>query len=168
MSLHRSIAITLGLALALVVGLGGSLGAHTDVWQRSPAAGQAFGGVVDEVQISFVAAVGSSNISVIGPDGESLEISPTRLESADRIAVAEFPALTEAGAYVVTHRELAADGDVQTDAFQFFFDPTSENAVVPLLGQDGPNWPLLGVLAGVVLILVGVFWPGRTKTPSRT
>ncbi len=138
------------------------LGAHTDVWQRSPEAGLAYGGTIDEVQISFIAAVSSSEITLLGPDDEPIELSATRLESADRIAVAEFPELTEPGRYVVTHTELATDGDTQTAAFQFFLDPASENRAAPLLGEDGPNWPLLGIVAGAVLVLAGLFWPGRT------
>ena len=159
----RPIAIVLGLTLALTLGAVSPLAAHTEVWQRSPAAGQAYGGTIDEIQISFVASVASTEMTMVGPNDEPIEMTELRLESADRVAVAEFAPLTEAGRYLVTHSELAADGDIQTDSFQFFFDPTSSQEVVPLLGQDGPNWPLLGGLAGVILILAGLFWPGRSS-----
>ena len=146
------------------------LGAHTEVWQRSPDMGLEYGGTVDRVQISFFATVESSKITLADADGTPIEVGPTTLERGDRVAVAEFAALTEAGAYIVTHTELASDGDIQTDAYQFFFNPESDNEVISLVDTDeGPNWVLLGVISGVVLILAGMFWPGRTErhaTPS--
>jgi len=137
------------------------LGAHTEVWQRSPESGIAYGGTIDRVQISFIAAVASSEITIVDPDGEAVAVGETRLEVNDRIAVVEFPPLETPGAYVVTHTELAGDGDNQTDQFQFFYDPTSENEVTSLIVDDGPNWVLLGIIAGVILILAGLFWPGK-------
>ena len=152
--------------LAALFGLlsAGPLSAHTEVWQRSPEQGAVYGGTLDEIQISFFSAVESSRIDVIDPNGDAVEVSETTLESQDRIAVAEFAALTEPGAYVVTHSELADDGDIQTAAFQFFFDPDSPNVASSLvLGEDsGTNWILLGIISGVVLILAGIFWPSRT------
>jgi methionine-rich copper-binding protein CopC len=147
---------------SLGAGFVAPLAAHTEVFQRSPESGVAYGGTIDEVQISFFATIASSEIRIVGPDGEPLNVEPTTLARGERIAVAEFPALTEPGAYLVVHTELAGDGDSQTDSFQFFFDPTSENETTSLIvGDDGPNWVLLGIIAGVVLILAGLFWPGR-------
>jgi len=141
-----------------------SLAAHTEVFERSPAMGQAYGGVIDEVQISFWAAIESGEILIEGPNGQQVEVGETRLEQGNRIEVVEFPALVDAGAYVVTHTELAADGDTQTASYQFFYDPDSEREVEPLIGgDDGPNWPMLGIIAGVVLVLAGLFWPGRSS-----
>ena len=140
------------------------LAAHTEIWQRSPAAGRAYGGTIDEVQISFTATIASAEIGVLGPDGQPLDVTPATLAPGERIAVATFPALTEPGAYIVAHTELAEDGDTQTDSFQFFYDPESEEEVVPLIiGDEGPNWILLGIISGIVLILAGVFWPGRSS-----
>lgn len=151
--------------MLLVSALGVSpLAAHTEVWQRSPEQGLAYGGTVDELQISFFASVSSSEITIDDPNGDPVAVTDTALAQGDRIAVVEFPPLTISGPYVVTHTELAADGDLQTASFQFFYDPSSENEIVSLIVSDaGPNWPLLGVIAGVVLILAGLFWPGRSR-----
>ena len=145
-------------------GLIAPLGAHTEVWQRSPDRGLEYGGTIDRVEISFFATVESGNIALADANGVAIEVGPTTLERGDRVAVAEFDALTEPGAYIVTHTELAADGDIQTDAYQFFFNPESDNELVSLVaGDDGPNWVLLGIISGVVLILAGLFWPGRSE-----
>ena len=125
--------------------------------------GVAYGGTVDRVQISFIANVVSSKIDLTDPSGNPVSVGETELTSADRIAITEFDALSQAGAYVVRHTEIAGDGDVQTDTYQFFYDPDSSNTVDSLVpGGDGPNWLLLSVIAGVVLVLGGFFWPGRS------
>ncbi len=152
------------LLLAASAAFVAPLGAHTEVWQRSPDRGLEYGGTVDSIQISFFATVQSSKISLADGNGVAIEVGPTTLERGDRVAVAEFPALTEAGPYIVTHTELAPDGDIQTDAYQFFFDPDSDNEMVSLVDiSEGPNWVLLGIISGVVLILAGLFWPGRSE-----
>lgn len=153
----------LTVLLAMSAAFVAPLGAHTEVWERSPDMGLAYGGTIDRVQISFFATIASSKITLTNPDGAEIEVGPTTLERGDRIATTEFPALTDAGAYVVAHTELAADGDIQTDTYQFFFDPESSNEVISLVaGNEGPNWVLLGVISGIVLILAGIFWPGRS------
>ena len=110
------------LLLATVFGLlgAGPLSAHTEVWQRSPEQGAVYGGTIDEIQISFFSAIESSKIGILAPNGDAIEVGETTLESQNRIAVVEFPPLVEPGAYVVSHSELASDGDIQTAAFQFF------------------------------------------------
>lgn len=153
------------VAIVFAIGALGvsSVAAHTEVWQRSPEQGQAYGGTIDELQISFFATVTTSEITIDDPNGDPVAVGPTTLARGDRIAVVEFPALAVPGPYVVTHTELAEDGDIQTASFQFFYDPASENEVASLIiGDDGPNWPLLGIIAGVVMILAGLFWPGRS------
>jgi len=158
-------AFALVLAIAAATGAVVSpLAAHTEVWQRSPEMGLAYGGQIDELQISFFAAVDSGEITIVDPTGAPVAVGPTSLAQGNRITLVEFPELTEPGAYVVTHTELAADGDTQTASYQFFFDPGSTNEVESLIvGDDGPNWPLLGIIAAAVLLLAGLFWPGRSK-----
>lgn len=139
------------------------LAAHTEVWQRSPEQGQAYGGTIDELQISFFATIESGDITILDPNDEPVAVGPTTLAQGDRIAVVEFPALEIPGRYLVTHTELAADGDIQTATYQFFYEPGNENEAQSLIiGDDGPNWALLGIIAGVVMILGGLFWPGRS------
>jgi len=151
----------------VVVSIGGifvsALNAHSEVWERAPSAGQAVGGTVDRVDISFITPIESGVILLAGPDGEPLAVSDTVLAENKRIITVEFDALVEPGAYVVTHTELSNDGDVQTDRFQFIYDPENDGRFSPLIDTDaGPNWILLAGMGGVILILAGIFWPGRS------
>ena len=142
------------------------LGAHTEVFERAPVAGQPIGGVVDQVNISFWAEVLTSRITLTGPDGEAIEVTNTELTSENRIASTSFPELTEPGRYVVTHTELSTDGDIQTAEFFFVLDPTSENRLLELVPGappgDGPNWILLLGASGLILIAAGVLWPKKS------
>lgn len=141
----------------------GTASAHSEVFERAPAAGQVVGGTVDRVDISFWSPIESGVISLTGPDGV-IDVEDAVLASSGRVLTADFEALTSAGPYVVTHSELSSDGDSQTAQFAFIFDPTSDERVVPLLaGGTGPNWVLLGGIGGVILVLAGVFWPGRSS-----
>lgn len=151
------------LVVMLSVVLASPLGAHTEVFERAPIAGQAVGGTVDQVDISFWGPVLSSNITLVGPSGDELATDITRLTSDDRIATTTFPELTEEGRYVVTHTELSVDGDLQTAEWFFVLDAESDNRVIPLTsgGGGGPNWVLLVAVSGVVLILAGLLWPKR-------
>lgn len=159
--------VALVLAIVFSAVLVSPLGAHTEVFERAPVGGQAVGGTVDQIDISFWAPVLSSNITVVDPSGNEVVTDITRLTTNDRIATTTFPELTEEGRYVVTHSELAPDGDLQTAEWFFVFDSTSENRLVPLSGAGGgPNWILLTAVSGVVLILAGLLWPKRAKTPA--
>ena len=55
------------------------LGAHTEVFERAPVAGQPVGGVVDQINISFWSQVLTSNITVTGPDGAAIDVATTEL-----------------------------------------------------------------------------------------
>ncbi|MFT7476245.1 MAG: methionine-rich copper-binding protein CopC [Verrucomicrobiales bacterium] len=159
--------------VVVFIGLGavfvGPLGAHTEVFERAPEMGQVVGGTVDHVDISFWTAVGRPQMAIVDPDGRAVAIGPVTLEPGGRIVSVEFPPLTVEGQYVVTHSESdPVDGDLQTTEFSFTFDADSNNEVGSLIVRnDGPNWVLLGIIVGVVLILVGFFWPGRSSTPSK-
>ncbi len=144
------------------------LGAHTEVFERAPIAGQPVGGSVDQIDISFWAPVLSSNITLEDPNGDAVAVDITRLTTDDRIATTTFPELTEEGRYVVTHTELAPDGDLQTAEWFFIFDAASDNRLIPLsfAGGGGPNWIVLIAVSGIVLILAGLLWPKRAKTAA--
>lgn len=145
------------------------LGAHTEVFERAPIAGQPVGGSVSQVDISFWAPVLSSNITLVGPDGAEIAVDTTQLTADDRIATTTFPELTEEGRYTVTHAELASDGELQSAEWFFIFDAESENQIIPLssIGAGGgPNWILLTAVTGVILILAGLLWPKRTVATS--
>lgn len=154
-------------ALVFAAVLVSPLGAHTEVFERAPIAGQDVGGSVDQVDISFWAPVLSSEITLVGPSGNDLPVTSTELSAENRIATTTFPELTEEGRYVVTHSELSADGDLQTEEWFFVFDSSSENRVVALSsGGGGPNWILLVAVSGVILILAGLLWPKRTAATA--
>lgn len=141
------------------------LAAHSEVFERAPESGQVVGGTVDHVDISFWAPIESGVILLAGPSGEPIAVSDTVLAENRRIISTDFDALDEPGTYVVTHTELADDGDVQTARYNFIYDPTSNERVGSLIERDtGPNWVFLGAGAGVILVLVGFFWPGRKST----
>jgi len=155
--------------IGLVALFAGPLGAHTEVWQRAPEMGQVVGGTVDHVDISFWAPVERPQMAIIDPDGRAVPIGPVVLEPGGRIVSVEFPPLTVEGQYVVSHSEFdPVDGDLQTTQFGFTFDADSRNEVGSLVVRnDGPNWVLLGIIVGVVLVLAGFFWPGRSSTSSK-
>jgi len=138
--------------------------AHTEVFERSPASGRVVGGTIDHIDISFWAAVSASEIRLTDPLGEPVDVEATELLANGRIATTNFAPLTEPGEYVVIHSELASDADSQTARFSFTYDPSSDARAVALFERDtGPNWVLLGGLGGVILILAGLFWPGRSS-----
>lgn len=141
----------------------GTAAAHSEVFERAPATGQVVGGTVDRVDISFWTPIESGQITLVGPDG-AIATEEAVLASSGRVITADFDPLTTPGPYVVTHSELSLDGDSQTAQFAFIFDPESDDRVVPLLvGDAGPNWVLLGGISGVILVLAGLFWPGRSS-----
>ena len=143
------------------------LGAHTEVFERAPLAGQPVGGTIDRVDISYWSSVLSSNIELAGPDGAAIEVSTTQLVTGDRIATASFPELTEEGRYTVTHTELSSDGDIQTSEWFFFFDQSADARFVALADTGGgANWIVLLGASGVVLILAGVLWPKKRSAVS--
>lgn len=151
-----SLAVAFGAAI-------GPLAAHSEVFERAPESGQVVGGVVDHIDISFWVPVSSGNIGLLGPDEAPIEVGPTSLSANGRIVSVEFEPLEQAGNYIVTHTELSEDGDTQTDAFAFVFDPESDRELASLISRDsGPNWLLLGGVGGLILVLAGLFWPGRS------
>lgn len=152
--------IIVGLCLVFV----GSLGAHSEVFERAPAAGLPIGGTVDRVDISFWTPILSSKIEITGPDGNPVAVGVTELSSEDRIATTTFPALTEPGRYVVGHGELSYDGDLQEAEWFFIFDPASDVAFQPLAGgAGGTNWLVIASVSGVLLIAAAVLWPKKSK-----
>ncbi len=152
------------VVVALGFVLADQVAAHSEVFERAPASGQVVGGAVDHIDISFWVPVASGEITLTDSSGEPVEVGATELSANGRVLSVGFSALTEQGGYVVTHTELSEDGDSQTAQFAFVYDPSSDARVVPLLERDtGPNWVLLGGLAGVILILAGLFWPGRSS-----
>lgn len=159
--------IRLFLATILVSLVGifvGPLAAHSEVFERAPASGQVVSGVVDHVDISFWTSVDSSAISLIGPGGEFFDVGATTLLSNGRIATVDFAALTIAGKYAVSHTEVSEDGDSQTAVYEFIYHETDGDPLGSLFAREtGPNWLLLGGIAGVVLVLGGLFWPGRSS-----
>jgi len=136
--------------------------AHAEIRERAPAAGQTVGGTVDHIDVAFLAPIESARISLVGPDGQQIDVGETEIRRNGLIISVEFEAISEPGNYTVSHFELAADGDEQRAAYGFVFDPDAEARVASLIDRDdGPNWGLLGAVGGVVLIGVLLFAPWR-------
>lgn len=155
-----------GIAIVLVaIGIGAGIPAafgHAEVRERAPAAGQTLGGRVDHIDLSFFAPIETASISLAGPDGRPVEVGDTVIRRNGLVASVEFEALTEPGDYTVTHEELAADGDEQRAAYGFVYDPDAEDRLASLIERDtGPNWLVLGVIGGVVLVGLLLFAPWR-------
>ncbi len=157
----RPAATVLALLVALA-GLAAPALAHAEIRERAPAAGQVLGGDVDHIDISFAGPIERAEIVLLGPDGERIDIGETEVRRNGLIVTAEFDPITEPGLYTVAHRELAADGDEQSDAYGFEYDPDSEGRLESLFERDtGPNWLVLGAIGAVVLVALVAFMPRR-------
>jgi len=136
--------------------------AHAEIRERAPAAGQTVGGKVDHIDISFDGPIESAEITLLGPDGNMIDVGETTILRSGLITSVEFEALTVPGNYTVTHFELAADGDEQRAAYGFVYDPESDDRVASLIQRDdGPNWLVLGAIGAVVIVGILLFAPWR-------
>ncbi len=141
------------------------VGAHSEVFERAPETGQVVTGTVDHVDISFWAVIESGEISLVDPNGDAVPVGETVLAPNGRISSVDFEPLTVEGRYTVTHSELSFDGDFQEATFAFIYNASAGDQVATLIARDtGPNWVLLGVIGGVILVLAGIFWPGRSES----
>jgi len=159
--------LILVVSLVASLGLSSTAGAHSEVFERAPALGQVVTGEVDHVDISFFAEVQSGSIALLGPSGELVEVGETVVAPSQRITSVDFAPLVEEGRYTVVHEELSIDGDTQESAFSFVYNATDGDQVATLFARDtGPNWPLIGVIAAVILVLAGIFWPKSAKSTA--
>lgn len=137
--------------------------AHSELRERAPAADSVVGEVT-HIDLLFWTPIAGAEIQLFGPDQAEINVGETSVSDTGLISTVEFPALTEPGVYAVTHTETSVDSDVQTAAFTFTLDPDSEVAVASLLERPtGPNWVILAAIAGVVLVLAGLFAPRRSS-----
>ena len=141
--------------------------AHSELRERAPSADSVVGGDVAHIDLLFWTPINGAEIQLFGPDQKPIDVGTTSVSATGLISSVEFPALTEPGRYAVTHTETSVDLDVQTAAFTFTFDPDADDRVASLLERSaGPNWVLLAVIAGVVLVLAGLLAPRRTRPDS--
>ncbi len=139
--------------------------AHSELRERAPAADSVVGGEVTHIDLLFWTPIEGAEIQLFGPDQVQLSVGSTSVSDTGLISSVEFPALTAPGVYAVTHTETSIDEDVQTAAFTFTYDPASEAEVASLLERSaGPNWTVLAAIAGVVLVLAGLFAPRRSRS----
>lgn len=140
------------------------LSAHSEVRLRAPDARQTVGGEVDHIDILYWTPIRTASISLVGPIG-AVDVGETTVSDTNLVASVEFDPLTEPGDYVVQHTELSADGDTTDALYAFSYDPESATVLESLVDREGggPNWLILGGALGIVLVAVGVFWPGRGK-----
>ncbi len=156
------------LATLFWIGLAPFLGAHSEVFERAPEMGQVVTGTVDHVDISFWAVIESGEITLVDPNGDAVDVGETALAPNGRISSVDFEPLTVEGRYTVTHSELSFDGDFQEASYSFVYNASEGDQVATLIARDtGPNWVLLGVIGGVILVLAGIFWPGRSAERPR-
>jgi methionine-rich copper-binding protein CopC len=140
--------------------------AHSELRERAPAADSVVGEVT-HIDLLFWTPIAGAEIQLFGPDQVQIETGETTVSGTGLISSIEFDPLTEPGRYAVTHTETSIDTDVQTAAFTFEFDPTSEAVVASLLERPtGPNWVILAGVAGVVLVLAGLFAPRRSSATT--
>lgn len=159
--MKRFASAMLGLSI-VAVWWAAPLLAHAEIRERAPAAGQTLGGDVVHIDISFDGPIESAEITLLGPDGEMIDVGETVIRRNGLITSVEFEALTVAGNYTVSHFELAADGDEQRAAYGFVYDPDSDDRLYSLIERDdGPNWLVLGAIGGVVLVGILLFAPWR-------
>jgi len=130
------------------------------VFERAPALGQVVSGDVDHVDISFWLDVIDAKIDLVDPNGNEVEVGRTQLADNQRITSVEFEPLTLEGRYTVNHAERSIDGDLQEGTFSFVYTATGGEEVASLaFAGAGTNWPLIGLIFGIVLFFAGVFWP---------
>lgn len=150
------------MTLAVLVGAAAPVVAHAEIRERAPAAGQILGGRVDHVDILYLGPIERAEIVLLGPDGERIEIGEAEIRRNGLIVTVDFDPLTVPGSYTVAHRELAADGDEQSDAYAFEYDPDSDGRLESLFERDtGPNWLVLGGIGAIVLVALIAFMPRR-------
>jgi methionine-rich copper-binding protein CopC len=164
----RRLPLLAGLGLLIVAMMWASpLAAHSELRERAPAADSTVGGEVTHVDLLFWTPIDGAEIQLFGPNQDVIEVSETSVSDSRIISSVEFPALTVAGRYAVTHTETSTDGDIQTAAFAFTFDPDSEVLVPSLLERSsGPNWVILAAIAGVVLVAAGLLAPRRSASTT--
>ena len=149
----------LALVLVLLTGLawlGGPAGAHTQVQRATPGPGASVDGIVDFVELDFLDPVlPTPTIEVTGPDGAPVAgLGEARL-LADDVARVGFDPLTAAGEYRVDYTFVALDGDEQTAAHTFSFEPSDDGlAVRPILA---------GLVGAVLVVLVAAALLGRRR-----
>ncbi|HEU5082447.1 MAG TPA: copper resistance protein CopC [Acidimicrobiales bacterium] len=120
-------------------------GAHTEVQRATPGPAEALDGTVDSVVLDFLDPVQPTpELTVSGPDGRPVPgLGQPRL-IADDVVEVSFDALTEAGDYQVDYTFTSLDGDRQSDAYRFSFEPDS--------GWALELRPTLAALVGVALV----------------
>lgn len=142
--------LTLLAVVLVAAALGGpGAGAHTEVQRATPGPAEAVDGTVDVVVLDFLDPVQPTpELTVSGPDGWPVPgLGEPRL-IADDIVKVDFDPLTEAGDYQVDYAFTSLDGDRQTDAYRFRFEPDS--------GWGLELRPALAALVALVLVgLVG-------------
>lgn len=148
--LRAVVALVAGAALAL--GAVGQAHGHTSVRRTWPAPSSTVDGVVDEVTVEFLDAVRAASVVVVDPAGA---VQPSRgsvaLVDEATTAVAPIEPLRSAGEHVVTVRYRSLDGDQQTHAFSFGFEPAGT-------GDRGSAVAVIAVAALAVGSLVAVVW----------
>ena len=142
--------------------------AHNEFKSSNPKDGATLDTAPTAVELTFSEDLidGQTTVTLAGPDGADTSAGTAQLSGA-KVSVPLKP--TKAGAYTVTWKVVADDGDVTNGAFKFTLSaaaiptpssttetPTSSAAPTTAADNTGSGTPWWPFLAGGVLVLIAV------------
>ncbi|MGI9615774.1 MAG: copper resistance CopC family protein [Acidimicrobiales bacterium] len=134
-------------------------GAHTELLQASPGAGQRAGGEIDFLDLAFLEPVSDATVEVLH-DGQL--VPGSMIVSDGSIIRFEFDeALTSSGTYEVSYAMISYDLDATSGQFSFTFEPGAPQARrIGTVEPEPRNWlPIIatGVLIAALVAAAFVF-----------
>lgn len=138
----------------LMIVVGGQVAAHADIVDASPGPGDVINATPEAISITFSEPVQNASIQVLR-DGT---FYPVTLETGDDVSEVRGTLQTdlEAGVYQVLWTVDSADTHGISGAYSFEIQPE----------EDGMNWPLVGGVAGAIILVIsvtGIVWKRRAS-----
>ena len=144
------------LAAVLLAFGAATAGAHSELSEARPGAGQEVGGTIDKIELEFRSPITDAEIRVFDPQNEELT-GPEHTEVDGTIATQEIETITTPGQHQVTYKVIALDGDAQDNAYVFTYDPDAPG----LPSEDTGGSTIL--LWAFVVISVAILGFGYTR-----